>query len=176
MKQKAGKSQRGSLYSLTNSSLGTHHSMTIASPRVQEKNQAQIRRVQTGYASTPAICLGNKKIKKKKKEKSLPRQLLNSAARARAQPCRAGDLPFPSHSSLPSRLPSSQSFNQLLAAPPPVTLEGGAWLGRWWGSAPGGSWTRLPASPVRMYSCTPIPLPTPTPTPVAPRLAVPHLT
>ena len=47
--------QEARWFTLTNSSLGTHHSMMITSPKMQEKDQAQIRRVEAGYASMPAI-------------------------------------------------------------------------------------------------------------------------
>lgn len=67
-------------FTLTNSALGTHHSMTVPSPKTQEKNHAQIRRLETGYASTPTLCLV------RGKERTLLRQHPNSAGPAWAEP------------------------------------------------------------------------------------------
>lgn len=68
-------------FTLTSFSLGTHHSMMVTSPKMQEKNQAQIRREEAGYASTPAIWLW-----RKKPNKTPLRRLSKSAAKTRAQP------------------------------------------------------------------------------------------
>lgn len=56
MRSETEDSPRGSHVHPYQSSLGTHHRMTTATLKMQEKNQAQIRRVVAAYASTPAIC------------------------------------------------------------------------------------------------------------------------
>lgn len=104
----------------------------VTSPKMQEKNQAQIRREEAGYTSTPAIWLWRKKT-----NKTLLRRLSKSAAKTRAQPEPSWQpsapggpppllrLPFPRG----CRVARASAEGQSLSAPPLMTSgeRGGAW-------------------------------------------------
>ena len=86
---------------------------------------------------------------KKKKKNHFPDRSQTQLPDREPSPAEPGTSPSLSHSSLPSRLQSSQSFSQSPAAPPPVTLGGGAWH-RAGSPAPGRCWMGLPVSPARI--------------------------